>query len=142
MFAFSHTAMTFPADLLKTYSECYHARNVDGLTALFAEDAVVELPGQPKPVVKGHNEIRAWLTSIFSTNPTVTVDKDTVRIEGDQASYTANFKSGYFEKMGLPDGATMYLELTANDAGKIIRAKRTMDLEHLKTIQAFYGQLR
>jgi hypothetical protein len=36
----------------------------------------------------------------------------------------------------------MYLELTANDAGKIIRAKRTMDLEHLKTIQAFYGQLR
>jgi hypothetical protein len=71
--------------LLALYAQRLDDRNVDGLVALFTQDATVE---SPSGVYKGHAQIRQWLEGFFAeqlpglleqnqlVNPVLTVSND------------------------------------------------------------------
>jgi uncharacterized protein (TIGR02246 family) len=77
------TDLSTPQSLLRTFSERLNAHDLDGLVALYEPEAVFE--PQPGMVVSGTDAIRAALTELLATQPTITARIDQVLAADDVA---------------------------------------------------------
>jgi uncharacterized protein (TIGR02246 family) len=77
------TDLSTPEALMRTFSACVNAGDLDGLVALYEPDAVFE--PQPGIVVQGHAAIRDALEQLLSLGPTITADTVQVLVGGDVA---------------------------------------------------------
>jgi uncharacterized protein (TIGR02246 family) len=79
----TRTDLSTPQSLLWTFSERLNAHDLDRLVALYEPEAVFE--PQPGTVVSGTEAIRAALTELLATQPTITARIDQVLAADDIA---------------------------------------------------------
>jgi uncharacterized protein (TIGR02246 family) len=74
---------TSPEALMRTFTACIDARDLDALVALYEPDAVFE--PQAGVVVHGHDAIRVALAELLAAEPTMTATTVQVLEAGDIA---------------------------------------------------------
>lgn len=99
-----------PEALMRTFSACVRARDLDALVALYEPEAVFEV--QPGVTVQGRDAIRAALRDLLALEPRMTATTVQVLQSGDVALVVNEWS----------------LAGTAPDGGKVHQAGRSADV--------------
>jgi ketosteroid isomerase-like protein len=99
-------------EVADSYFRCIRARDVDGLVALYADDAVITLPNGQQ--VAGSEAIRAFQTDVYARGAPYPTPGPRVVGAGEIAVEI---------EARMPDGAIRHTAnfFTVNDAGRIQR---------------------
>ena len=106
-----------------------NTRNVDLVVDQYAEDAVFEMPGAPKPF-RGKEEIRAFEKQNYTAFPDWTMNVKTIAVSGNEVLIVGSGTgthtgplTGYDGKLIPPTNKKVVIEgvthLVLNDEGKI-----------------------
>ena len=133
---FSAASSDDPAALIEAYVAAVNAGDLEGILALYDDDAVhIFLPtadGSPG-VCRGKGEFRMWYEQSVANADRIELEDGTVVVDGNQATYVARLTSEPWTKLGL-DALAATSEFVAID-GRIMTHVVLLTPESVRTLQ-------
>jgi ketosteroid isomerase-like protein len=121
-----------PERLLREFDRAYVGGQLDAITALFADDAVVEVRrGRPLPLVVGRPAIRTLFEGLIAGRPARTMTSLTV--SGDTATARFEVQNDATRRAGV--ARIIYTEANDVRGGKITRQLTEFDATDAQTAQ-------
>ncbi|MFN8590202.1 MAG: nuclear transport factor 2 family protein [Thermomicrobiales bacterium] len=114
--------------LVADYAAALNDHDLDGLVALYADDAIVDQAIQNGLVFRGHDAIRGWLAANLDAVPDLAISTEQVIAQGNQIAWAWNYAGTYTGQFpGYPAGTgqTITLRIVSmfelDNEGKIVR---------------------
>lgn len=129
-----------PAAVVEAYVEAVNAADLEGILALYADDAVhIFLPTADGSagVCHGKDQFRMWYEMSLANGDRIEIPDGALAVDGNQAAFVTRITSDPWRELGL-DSLDAHSELVVID-GRIATHVVALSPESMRTLQSARG---